>query len=161
MTLQEARTQKERIEFQIKDFLQNDPRDFDTKWNDPQMVELKNQDREIEKQIRYLEVREIQAYCNMVMYTDVEPYEVVRVVSDKTVEIRAMKATLINAPKDFHPGGFVGHFSDNYAQEWSYESKPDAPTMKVRWSERNRRWQQGHQKFSMSTKPRKFHDYNF
>ena len=31
-------------------------------------------------------------YANHYMYTDVEPYEVVRVVSEKTIEIRAMKA---------------------------------------------------------------------
>jgi hypothetical protein len=31
-------------------------------------------------------------YANHYMYSDVEPYEVIRVVSEKTIEIRAMKA---------------------------------------------------------------------
>ena len=32
-------------------------------------------------------------FANMHGWSDVEPYEVVRVISDKTIEIRPMKAT--------------------------------------------------------------------
>lgn len=161
MTYKEAQTKHDELENQINNFLQNDSRDWEEKYNCPEMEELKTQKREIKKQVDYLKVREIRDYCNMAMYSDVHPYEVVKVVSDKCVEIRAMKATLVNAPKDFHPGGFVGHYADNYAQEYTYESNPEGATMRVRWSERNRRWQQGNQKFRMSDKPVKFHDYNF
>ena len=105
--------------------------------------------------------KEIKAYCNMVMYTDVHPYEVVKVISEKTVEVRPMKATPTVVPKDFHPGGFCGHWSDNRAQEYAYESNPEGATLRVRWSEANKRWQVGQQRFSMNDNPVKFHDYNF
>ncbi|MFA5408240.1 MAG: hypothetical protein WC343_05655 [Bacilli bacterium] len=73
-----------------------------------------------------------------------------------------MDTKLIQAPKDFHPGGFVGHYSDNHAQEYEYIINPDNPVTRVRWSERNRQWQKGkHTRFHMADKPWKFYDYNF
>jgi len=106
--------------------------------------------------------KEIKNYCNKCSWTDVDPYEVVSVISDITVEVKAMKVTLVKAPQDFHPGGFVGHYSDNRAQEWSYKSDPDAPVTRVRWSKANHQWQKGkHVRFIMSDKPYKFYDYNF
>lgn len=108
------------------------------------------------------DLKKIRKYCNHHMYTDVDPYEVVRVISDKCVEVRKMDTKLIQAPKDFHPGGFVGHYSDNHAQEYEYIINPDNPVTRVRWSERNRQWQKGkHTRFHMADKPWKFYDYNF
>ena len=48
-------------------------------------------------------------YCNQHGYTDINPYEVIRVVSDKCLEIRSMKAEKNPDYKpDFVAGGFSG-----------------------------------------------------
>jgi len=108
-------------------------------------------------------IKEIKAYANYHMHSDVKPYEVVRVISDITVEVRPMKATQVKFPQQFHPGGFVGHYSDNYSgQDYEYESNPDAPVTRIRWSEANRQWQKGkYMRFVMADQPYKFYDYNF
>lgn len=93
------------------------------------------------------------------MYSDVYPYEVVRIVSPKCVEIRAMKSTLTRAPKDFRIGGFSAHCVDNYAQEYSYESNPEAGIIRVRLTKRG--WRLGNRRFEMEDKPVRFYDYNF
>jgi len=109
------------------------------------------------------QIKEIKAYANYHMHTDVQPYEVVRVISDQTVEVRPMKTKQVKFPQQFSPGGFVGHYHDNRSgQEYEYISDPEAPVTRIRWSEANRQWQQGrYMRFRMSDKPYKFYDYNF
>lgn len=96
------------------------------------------------------------------MYSDIDPYEVVRIISPICVEIRAMKTVQIESPKDFHPGGFVGHYADNRdGQKYEYFSDPDSPVMRIRFSKRGF-WASGrYGRFSMSDAPYKFYDYNF
>jgi hypothetical protein len=101
---------------------------------------------------------EIKKYCNQYFYTDVEPFEVVKVISPKIVEIRPMKAIPVRLPQDFHAGGFSGHYADNWNQSYTYESIPDAPTERVHWSEKKQQWT-GRRR--MSDKPIYFYDYNF
>jgi len=49
-------------------------------------------------------------YANLYGYSDVHPYEVVRVISEKTIEIRAMNASRDpNWKPEIIPGGFAGH----------------------------------------------------
>lgn len=105
--------------------------------------------------------KEIKQYCNLHYPNDAYPFEVVRVISEKTVEIREMDSELTKAPSDFTPGGFVGHFHDNYAQEWKYTSNDSNRIIRVRWSERNKRWQdRGGSRYIMNDQPRRFYDYN-
>jgi len=108
-------------------------------------------------------IKVIKKYANLHGYTDVNPYEVVRVVSDICVEVRAMSTKQIKFPQDFHAGGFVGHFSDNRSgQEYEYSQNEENEVFKIRWSTANRQWQKGkYMRFSMSDKPYKFYDYNF
>jgi hypothetical protein len=102
----------------------------------------------------------IRAYCNQYGYTDVYPFEVVRVVSPKCVEVRSMRATLAaDWSPDWIPGGFAGHVRNNDSQRWTYESCADAPVIRVRLTKRG--WTCKQARFVMSDKPRKFHDYNF
>ena len=107
--------------------------------------------------------KEIKKYANHAMYTDVNPYEVVRTISPICVEVRAMRTEQISVPKDFHPGGFVGHFADNRSgQKYNYFSDETAPVFRIRWSERKRQWQSPSKcRFVMSDAPYKFYDYNF
>jgi len=99
-----------------------------------------------------------QVYANWYGYSDVEPYEVVRVISDKTIEVRAMIATRDPSWQPImHAGGFSAHCSNQHTQRWFYESDPDAPVKRIRKGKKG--WAKGN--FRISAKPRKFYDYNF
>jgi len=129
-------------------------------------LETKLGHRPSQQEIRNEETRqlmEIKAYANLSGHTDVTPYEVVRKVSDICVEVRAMKTEQTKFPKDFHAGGFSGHYSDNRGgQEYNYFPNEEAETFRIRWSKANRQWQKGkYMRFRMADKPYKFYDYNF
>jgi len=94
-------------------------------------------------------------------YSDAYPYEIVRVVSDKCIEIRALNAELLNGDElKFHVGGFSSHCSNQRAQEYRYSSNPDAGLLKVRLNKHGN-WVHKGRRFSLAEKPYKFHDYNF
>jgi hypothetical protein len=106
--------------------------------------------------------KHIRDYCNRSGYSDTYPFEVVRVVSDRCVEIREMDAVQTGFPKHFIKGGFLAHCADNHAQEWECSSNEENPVIRVRWSKANERWQdKWGQHYYMSNNPRKFYDYNF
>lgn len=122
--------------------------------------------RATQQEIRDEETRrlqEIKAYANQSGHTDVTPYEVVRVVSDICVEVRAMKTVQTKFPQDVRVGGFSAHTVDNRSgQEYDYFPNEEAKPFRIRWSRANRQWQLGkYMRFSMADKPYKFYDYNF
>lgn len=106
-------------------------------------------------------------YANLYLHTDGEPFEVVRVISDKTMEIRAMSATLAPDWKpDIIPGGFAGHCVNQNEQRWVYTSNPEAPIIRLRkvkptHANRLMQWKSAYGHHRLSDTPRKFHDYNF
>jgi len=102
------------------------------------------------------EISEIKEFCNLHLYTDIEPYEVVQVINPKKVVIRALHATRISE-MEFVPGGFAGHCTNNYAQKWAYESLPNANTITITLTKKG--WGQG--RFKMNHNPIKFYDFNF
>lgn len=100
-------------------------------------------------------------FANMIGYSDVTPYEVVRIVSDKTIEIREMKATLIEGWKpNMIPGGFSAHCANNGTQEYNYESNPEAQVIRARLN-KNGKWKSAYGEHRISDKPKRFYDYNF
>lgn len=99
----------------------------------------------------------IRKYCNLHLFTDIEPNEVVEVVSEKKVRIRTMDAVIQSAPKDFHKGGFSGNFADNNEQRWDCVSNPENPIETITLTKKG--WGGG--RYRMSDEPRKFYDYNF
>lgn len=104
----------------------------------------------------------IKKYCNHCMWTDVDPYEVVRVISDECVIVRRMDTKQIEFPKQFFPGGFVGHFADNRSgQKYEYISNPGNKEIKIRYSSARGCWGPKYMRFVMSDAPHKFYDYNF
>lgn len=116
---------------------------------------------EEENQFEINERRQIKKYANHLMYTDVDPYEVIRVISPLTVEVREMKTNQIRFPQEFHPGGFSGHYSDNKGgQEYEYISDPEAPVIRIRFSKKGI-WNYKGMRFLMADHPYKFYDYNF
>lgn len=99
----------------------------------------------------------IRKYAYRRYHTDCTPFEVVKVISDKTVEVREMDTTQIKFPQEFYAGGFAGHFADNHNQEYEYKSNTDNPVIRIRKGKKG--WSNG--QFFMSDEPYKFYDYNF
>ena len=101
-------------------------------------------------------------YANHFGYSDINPFEIVRFVSEKTIEIREMKSEKDPSYKpEFIPGGFSVHCVNQHAQKWIITSDESAPVIRIRLS-KNKGWQDAHgRKFDLSEKPIKYYDYNF
>jgi len=98
-------------------------------------------------------------YANHLGFTDIEPYEIVKVVSDKTLEIRPMKCTR-NFKPEFVRGGFSAICVNVGNQEWIIEPSEESPTFKIR-QRKDGYFYKGSMRFSIDTKPSKYYDYNF
>lgn len=105
--------------------------------------------------------KKIRGFANNYGWSDVHPYEVVKVISDQTVEVREMDTKQTVFPQNFQVGGFVAHCVDNYNQDYEYTSNPDNPVIRIRWSKANSCWNGSTGKFIMEDKPYKKYDYNF
>lgn len=122
---------------------------------------LDNYDKVRNKLKSYLEspayLFRIRKYCNLHLHTDIEPNEVIEVISPKKVKIRRMQSVQKVAPKEFHEGGFLGNFADNQSQQWECVSDPEGETEIIRLTKRG--WGGG--RYRMNDEPKKFYDYNF
>ncbi len=100
-------------------------------------------------------------YANHLGYSDVTPYEVIRVVSDKTLEVREMNCERDESVKmEFVVGGFAGHCVNQRDQKWHISSDESSPVIRIRLGKRG--WKDAHgRRFDVSDKPVKFYDYNF
>lgn len=101
-------------------------------------------------------------YANHYGYSDVNPFEVVRAISDKTLEVREMDAERDESVKlEFHVGGFAAHCSNQRNQKWFITSNESSPVIRIRLSKTGV-WKDKHgRKFYLSDEPVKFYDYNF
>lgn len=99
----------------------------------------------------------IRSFINEYMYSDVKPYEVVKVISENCVEVRELDTNQIVFPKIFHVGGFSAHCADNHNQDYEYISVPSRPTIRLRKGKNG--WGKG--RFLMADAPYKHYDYNF
>mgnify|MGYP006957636181 FL=1 len=102
-------------------------------------------------------------YANYHGYSDVSPYEITKVISKQTMEVRPMRATLDpNFKCETVVGGFFGHTTNNNSQTYTYESLADAPTMRIRYSKAKRGWFSAcGQRHLLEDAPVRFYDYNF
>ena len=100
-------------------------------------------------------------YANHLGYSDVNPFEIIRRVSDKTLEVRAMRAERDPSWKpDFVPGGFCGTVVNQRDQQWIISSDSQGAVVRIRlgkqgWKDRNGR------RYELSDEPVKFYDHNF
>jgi hypothetical protein len=93
-------------------------------------------------------------------YSDVHPYEVIRIVSDNTIEVRAMKTEFDFSECEFIPGGFSAHCPNPSAQKVKITSNENAPIERIRRGKRG--WQQGkYMKFGITEQPSAHYDVNF
>ena len=100
-------------------------------------------------------------HANHSGWSDMHPYEIVRVVSPKTIEIRVMDAELDeNWKPEIVSGGFAGHCTNQGDQRWAYKSNPEYPVIRAR-QRKDGHFYSANGRHFLSTKPRKFHDYNF
>ena len=102
-------------------------------------------------------------YANYYGYSDVSPYEITKVISDITLEVRPMKATLDpNFKCETIVGGFFGHTTNNNKQSYSYESIADAVVTRIRYSKAKKGWFSScGRRHLLENKPVRFYDYNF
>ena len=65
--------------------------------------------------------------------SDSYPYEVTKVISRQTIEVRAMHHTPVPGwEPDFSPGGFCGHFHNLHDQKFTYTSNPNGKVARLR-----------------------------
>lgn len=103
------------------------------------------------------------SYANQIGYTDITPFEIIRTVSEKCLEIREMDAVRSNPENKlgFIPGGFCGHHANQDEQEWAITSNPENRVVRIRLR-KNGQWRDKYDnRFVLSWKPKKFYDYNF
>jgi len=100
-------------------------------------------------------------FANQIGYSDVTPYEVVRFVSDKTLEVRRMEAERDESVKlEWAVGGFAGHCINQRDQKWIITSNESNPTVRIRLGKKG--WKDAHgQRYDLNDKPIMFYDYNF
>ena len=101
-------------------------------------------------------------YANHYGYSDVTPFEVTKVISDKTVEVREMDAERDESVKlDWDVGGFAGHCVNQRDQKWRIASNEQNSVVRIRLSKTGV-WKDKHgRRFGLSDQPVKFYDYNF
>jgi hypothetical protein len=100
-------------------------------------------------------------YATHYAYSDINPYEVLRVVSDNCLEVRSMNHE--NDPNDmptFVPGGFSAictHFGSRVISV-----DPKGKVFKIRRTKRNpERWTYKGMRFALDKEPRAYYDHNF
>ena len=101
-------------------------------------------------------------YANHYSYSDITPFEVVRVISDKTIEVREMDAERDTSVKlTWEVGGFAGHCVNQRDQRWTITSNTNNPVVRIRLNKQGT-WKDSHgRRFGLSDKPVRFYDYNF
>ena len=100
----------------------------------------------------------VSEYC----YTDVRAYEIVKVVSDQTIEIRAMEVKHDISHLTQHVGGFSAHTENQHNQKVTYASKSNNPVIRIRRKTNNpNAWTGNGSRFGLTETPYAFYDYNF
>lgn len=100
-------------------------------------------------------------FANMHGHSDVHPYEVVRVINPKMIEVRKMAAHRDPAFKpEFVPGGFSAHCTNQDKQTWIITQDKTNPLVKVRLR-KNGQWWSRYGRHVLADEPRKFYDFNF
>ena len=114
-------------------------------------------------------------FANHLGYSDVNPYEVIKIVSEKCIEIRAMDAEAIKWKKDIVQGGFSHRVLNQDEQKWDITSNQANPIIKIRLNKSGLKYDRATKthvtaytwkdkyanRYSLSSKPTKFYDYNF
>lgn len=120
-----------------------------------------------ETEANHCRIRSLEKYyCNRHLYTDIQPYEVIEVISDTRLKLRSMNYVQTNGSverlrESFEPGGFLGHF-DNSVQEWICTSDPKGIVVEVRLRRDGCFYEvNGGIPYILCDKPKRYRDFNF
>jgi len=101
-------------------------------------------------------------YANHMGWSDVNPWEITMIVSEKTIEIKSMKATKDDSVKlKWVAGGFAGHCVNQRDQEWFIESDSEGARKRIRRRKDGYWYDKYNSRFIIDLEPHKFYDYNF
>lgn len=100
-------------------------------------------------------------YANMIGWTDIIPFEVIRVVNDKMVEVREMASVELPWEKKFHVGGFVGNLSNCEDQKWDITPNTDGLVTSIRLRADGKWYDRNGDRYVLADEPRRYYDYNF
>jgi hypothetical protein len=178
----EFKEHKNKLEKQYSELLnkRRELRDQFTTTNDPQLkVELdkaridlemvRKHLSEVTERIQWMELITLpKIYMNRMCYTDIEPYEVVKINTVKNITIRPMKSVETQESKaariaSFIPGGFCGH-TDNSVQQWditSDETIDEKDYITVRMHKDGRYYDAQGGVYIISKTPTRYYDFNF
>ena len=126
--------------------------------------EEKDHIAKLQANVKFRITEEVKNFTHVCMfgYSDVHAYEIVKVVSDKTVEVRKMETKHDISHLEQVAGGFFGHVVNQRNQKVTYESDPSAPVVRIRKKKNNpEAWTANGQRFALATAPYAFYDYNF
>jgi len=105
-------------------------------------------------------------YANLVGYSDITPFEIIREVNPTCLEVHEMAYRRHAAWKpEFEAGGFAGHCTNMASQRWEILPAPYNKPHKIRLSKAKRtagQWLDPHgNRYVLADEPRRFYDYNF
>ena len=101
-------------------------------------------------------------YANHMGWSDVNPWEITMIVSEKTIEVKEMTATKDDSVKlKWVAGGFAGHCVNQRDQKWFIESNPEGARKRIRRRKDGYWYDKYNNRFVLSFEPHKFYDYNF
>ena len=88
-------------------------------------------------------------YANHIGWTDVNPAEIIKWVSEKTIDIRKMNADELSSKCD-----------KSNDQNWRIYSNVANPIFRIRLGKNG--WKDSEKNhYTLAEKPKKYHDYNF
>lgn len=101
-------------------------------------------------------------FANHIGYSDITPFQVIRTVSDKCLEIRAMSAELDKTWEgEWHAGGFAGHCANQGTQRWIITPDNNGRTVRIRLN-KSGQWKDAHgNRYKLDSEPVRFYDFNF
>lgn len=104
-------------------------------------------------------------YLNEILHSDVNPYEVVEMITPNKWVVRALDTTLKpearkNIQESFCPGGFAGHVDNDY-QEWDIRVNEKNPLITVFRGKKSKYFKICGMPMSMTLHPIKIYDFNF
>ena len=100
-------------------------------------------------------------FANHIGYSDVTPYEIIRVVSPRCIEVREMDAKLADGQKpEIIPGGFSGHCTNQRELKYDITSNESNRVVRLRFGKKGWKAATG-ERFAVDAAPIRFYDYNF
>jgi len=102
-------------------------------------------------------------YANLIGYSDVTPFEIIRTFTPKKMEVRKMSAERAEPAQPLHweLGGFAGCCTNQFAQRWTITPDASEYTVIIR-QHKDGQWRDtAGQRYALADEPIRFYDLNF